>query len=271
MRQKLPMQFLRYLGLLFNRAAQKSVLLTDRLTVLIVPFATLVLWLAGVKTTDSVQETLFLSIAIAVLAVAVLRLVAASYFLWRDDQAEKARLHQDLAAPDREAQATMQRHTLDLRMRLSDRLGRLAAYASYPPAVLEQDASFKANYNDLVSEIDTLVNQLSYDFPLRIAAIRLRDYCLRLIRDKKEPEDHFWDQRRITFRIIHKNDTIADFMSLIELEILLEDAGVAVKQSSDIVEEMKDYIRKLGPRYHEKELQDSIREAIARNTPISLI
>lgn len=269
MGQYFPVGFIKYVGLLLNRAAQKSVLLTDRLTILIVPFATLALWMTGAKMTDSIQETLLLGVAMTVVAVVILRLIAASYFVWKDDQAEKEALRFELSAPEREALAVMKHHTLDLRKRLSDRLGRLSAYACYPNSVLSQDKSFEAGFNDLVSEIDALVNQLSYDFPLRIAALRLRDYCLKLIHEQKTPGEHFWEQRRITFRLLHKQDQIADFMTLMDLEILLEDAGLITSQDEDSIEELKRLIRRLGPLYYDKKIQKEIRDTLRRGEPIN--
>src|SRR3546814_10818423 len=78
----------KYLRLWIMRAADNSVMLTDKLTILIVPFSTLVLWMTGTKMTESVQETLALGVAMTVVAVVLLRLGAASFWLWRDDQVE---------------------------------------------------------------------------------------------------------------------------------------------------------------------------------------
>src|SRR3546814_3222828 len=59
----------KYLRLWIMRAADNSVMLTDKLTILIVPFSTLVLWMTGTKMTESVQETLALGVAMTVVAV----------------------------------------------------------------------------------------------------------------------------------------------------------------------------------------------------------
>lgn len=214
--------------------------------------------------TESLQETLALGVAITVLAVVVLRLVAASYFVWKEDQEEKRCLSKALSSPEREASAAMLMHTVELRKELSDRLGLLSAYACYPATALSKVDGAKDGFGDLLAQVDALINQLSYDFPLRIAAIKLRDYCLELIRDQRAPEDHFWTQRKITFRLLHKQDTVADFMSLMELEVLLEDAGLSSSSKLDTVEKLKAVIRELGPKYYEKETQDLIKKSLSK-------
>lgn len=257
---------LKYIGKLFSRAAEGSVLLTDRLTILIVPFATLVLWAVDAKMTSSLQETLFLGVAMTVSAVVVLRLIAASYFVWKDDQKAKADLRRELDRPERDAEIAMRDFTLDVRKDLSRKLARLCALTDPAVRGLCDQGRLTGEIGELVLSIDTLINQLSYDFPVRVAAIQLKDFCIQIIAGT-EKDKSFWEQRKITFSLLHKADHIADFMSLMELEILIEDRGGKVTQArqdpeKDPVTDLKQLIRKLGPNYHKREVRDEIRQAL---------
>jgi len=252
-----------YLGLLFTRAAQNSVQLTDQLTVLLVPFSTLVCWLAGVKLTPSIQETLALSIAATVILVVALRLVAASYSVWNDDQARLATLQQELAAPERQLQAAMKAYTIEVRQALSTELGRLAAFCTQPSTALaEMKAPFDLPF--LVSEVDRLTNQISYDVPARIAALRLRDSCILILSGERTGGEWFWTQRKITFRILHKQDLVEDFISLMELEILLEAEGLKNADSEDdsAAIELKKVMRAMGDRYYDPEVQQKLKQKL---------
>jgi hypothetical protein len=256
------MQFARYVGLLFSRAAQQSVLLTDRLTILLVPFVTLVLWLMGAKMTDTVQETVFVGVAITVLAVVALRFAAASYFVWRDDQKEKGRLQAELDEPSREIERDLLAYTSQTRKELSRALAELAAIANFDPMNFEVIGVRVEKINDLVISIDTYINQLSYDVPLRIASIHLKDYCLDLITGRRSNRERLWAQRKITFRILHKEDRINEILSLAELEVLIEDDegkhGV-FGDNKGVFDDLKEMIRKLGSNFYDDDLVAELR------------
>lgn len=215
-------QFTKYLWLLVKRAAENSVFLTDKLTILIVPFSTLALWLLGAKMSESVQETLAIGVAISVVSVVVLRLVAASYLVWKDDQKEKSALQSVIDAPSWAVGNELKTFTTEARKKLSDRLARLSAIANLKPAHLERTGITIKEINILSLEIDALINQLSYNVPVRICSIHLKDYCMELISGSQSDRKRLWHQRKITFRILHKDDEIGDILSLIELEILIE-------------------------------------------------
>lgn len=259
------MGFITYVGLLLNRAAQNSVVLTDRLTVLIVPFATLGLWWAGAKMTASIQETLLLGVAITVLVVVALRLIAASYFVWKEDQLKKARLRAELDAPGRQSEIAMADFVVSLRKALSDKLATLASLAARPPS-WRDSAKDEPLIKGLVKEIDKLINQLSYDTAVRIAAIRFRQHCLRLITGEMKEGHHFWKHRQITFRLLHKEDWISDIMSLMELEILLEQMGEKdfTEGADEIgaIEELKQLMRELGETYYDPKVREQIKQGM---------
>ncbi|WP_179406937.1 hypothetical protein [Novosphingobium marinum] len=257
--------FAKYLGLLLNRASQKSVLLTDRLTIMIVPFTTLALWMTGAKMTDSIQETVFVGVAITVLVVVLLRLAAASYFVWKDDQGVKSELRTQLDEPERMGFIAMQEFTRERRKDLSDSLGRLAAIATQTPTMRE--GMGVNNLYKAFADVDALISQLSYDIPVRISAIRLRNLCAEMLSGTRHEDELFWRQRKITFRIIHKEDLVNDIFSLLELEILLEDMGVKPLTESPArespIEEVKGALRSLGDTYYDPQVQKQLRETLA--------
>ena len=257
---------LTYIGILFSRAAQKSVLLTDRLTIMIVPFTTLVMWAFGAKMTDSLQETMLIGVAITVMAVVVLRLAAASYFVWKDDQTAKAALQAKLDEPERDAEIAMKDFTIETRKELSSRLARLVAMATMGGAV-NRIPNIAEKLIEQSLEIDSRINQLSYDVPLRIAAIRLKEYCLSVMKGDNSDPERLWAQRKLTFRLLHKEDHISDLMSLAELQILIEDSEAkgceanAEPSEDDVMGQLKSLIRKLGDEYYSQETREILREA----------
>ncbi|QKG72377.1 hypothetical protein [Erythrobacter mangrovi] len=260
------MNFLKYLGLLFNRAAQKSVLLTDRLTILIVPFATLALWMAGAEMTDSVQETLFLGVAMTVLAVVVLRLVAASYFVWKEDQDEKEALVGEIERPERLLRADLRQFSLDNRKALSVALAKLSAIANLKTEPMLQAGYSADQINKLVVEIDTLINQLSYDYRVRVAALHFRDYCIDLISGERDGRDTLWERRKLVFKLLHKEDHVNDDLTLVELAIVIEDEdGECNFASKGVLAELKEQIRELGGEYYNREVRDDLRRKLKDN------
>src|SRR3546814_15172707 len=80
--------------------------------------------MSGTKMTESVQETLALGVAMTVVAVVLLRLGAASFWLWRDDQVEMrkqaASLKEELGRHDRLEREAAIAYTTKLRKELSE-------------------------------------------------------------------------------------------------------------------------------------------------------
>lgn len=235
-------------------------MLTDRLTILIVPFATLILWATGAQMTDSIQKTLLVGVAMTVGAVVLLRFLAASYFVWKDDLAEKMALKAELSDPERRDEIALRQYAIEIRKKLSTALGKLTTYAGYEP---NHVLGKMPDVEKTIEEVDSLINQLSYDFPLRVSAIRLRQECTDIITKRKKLEPHFWEQRKLTFEILHKQYKIADFMTLMEIYILLEDSGILLADSDDsAVQDLKSVMRNLGERYHDEEVKSEIRKSI---------
>ena len=252
----------KYLKLWIVRAAENSVMLTDKLTILIVPFSTLALSLMGTKMTSTVQETLALGVAMTVVAVVVLRLLAASYWLWKEDQNEKAELQRIINAPSRSIEASLKSYTADRRMLLSEKLSKLTAMAGY--RTIDLHSKFGITPDDLhklLLEIDSLIDQLSYDVPLRIASIRMKEYCVNLMANVAEDNGRLWAQRKLTFQILHKDDRISDLMSLVDIEILTEQDYPDLSDRNDILMQLKDMVITLGDSYHSADVVLALKKA----------
>lgn len=228
------MQVFMYLWALFERASQKSVLLTDRLTVLIVPFSTLVLWLAGAEMTDTLQETLLLGVAMTVLAVISLRLVAASYLLWREDQDEKKRLQRLLDGPFQREKEASAEYVSRLRCELSDNLASIVAnvellmHKGHELPVVRTELA--QTYFASLRRTRELINALSYDVPTRIAAYHLSSLATKIGQRAVDGEDigdlydRLQELKKLAFRLIHKRDDgpLGEFVTMLEVQNICE-------------------------------------------------
>lgn len=252
-------QPLSYAGVLLQRASQKSVLLTDQLTILIVPFSTLALWAAGAKMTATVQETLALGVALTVLVVVVLRLVAASYFVWKNDQYEMRKLRSELDDPQRQVEASLKSYVTERRKLLSEKLGHLSALANYKTDRLDSMGQTPKSLITLSIEIDSLINQLSYNVAVRVASIRLKEYCTKLISNEATDRERLWQQRKLTFSLLHCEDRISETMTLVDIHMLTEKDEES--SGRDPFVEIKAMIRKLGDKYYEPEATSALRNA----------
>lgn len=271
----------KFIWLWIARAADNSVMLTDKLTVLVVPFSTLVIRMSGAKMTETVQETLALGVAASVIAVVILRIMAAPYWIWRDDQAERQRLQAELDRPDRQTEASMKEYAIDVRKRLSEKLAQLVAvvhFSSMTHTLSGGNDRLAEELYELDRSIISLSTELSYDMPARVAAINLRDSCLEVIRNKLDvnngghDSEKLWQQRKLTFRILHKEHSINELITLMELEIMLDDAGKTmfstehhrstVNSADGSVSALKDQLRSLGEDLHKREVIDTLRRQL---------
>lgn len=246
--------FVRYLGLLLNRAAQKSVLLTDRLTILIVPFVTLIVWATGTQMTDSIQETMFLVVAIIVLSVGALRLIAASYLLWKDDQSKIEQLQQELDAPVTREAAALWKHRVRLRKELGDCLGWLITFAEYAalnsdnPTLID-DMFPLSKYYDKYVRAREIISQLSYDVYLRVMCLNLLGLTTQVVQahdDQEKAEKliaRLWTQRKLTFKFLHRQD-VHELFTLAEVENLIAEYGEDFGEGSDALRELRETIAK---------------------------
>lgn len=213
--------------------------------------------------TESIQETVLVGVAMTVVAVVVLRLVAASYFVWKGDQAAKGKLRYQLNEPERLLRADLRKFSIDNRKDLSESLAELSAIASLKSETLD-NAGINGQYlTKLNLKIDRLINQLSYDFPVRIAALNFKKYCFELISGKRTDLTTLWERRKLTFKLLHKEDYIDDQISLIELSILIEDEeGKAPFGMGGVHAELANRIRQLGDDFYSPKVRDDIRNSL---------
>lgn len=246
------MEFFRYLALLINRAAANSITLTDRITILLVPFATLAFWLTGVKMTQSIQETLALGVAITVMVVVMLRLTAASYFLWKEDKSEISDLKRALDSARFKEFEAMNDHRLGLRKELGDRIAWLITYAE-ARAHVEGTNVLYDNAERLFAENFTrakeIVSQLSYDVHLRVTSLNLINLAAKIAEDGKiDVDEHgkyplldrLWQQRKLTFKLLHRQD-IHEIITVAEIENVIGEFGEGFSSG---LEELKELLKK---------------------------
>ncbi|MBB6124057.1 hypothetical protein FHS92_001786 [Sphingobium subterraneum] len=235
--------------------------------------------------TDTIQETLALGVAITVMTVVVLRLLAAPFWIWCDDQSDKKRLNSELERPERESEAVMKAFSVDLRKQLSNQLGRLVAMTHMSRAKLPFGGKLDEamdEFMELDISVTALASQLSYETPTRVAAIQLRDHCFDILTDKERSKDFYsllWEHRKLTFRIIHGEHHINEMVSLIELEILLEKLGKSlnsksasesVQKADTLISELKDMFKEIGDRLYEPEIAAALRSELKGDSANSL-
>ncbi len=262
------MGYFKYLGLLFNHAAAKSVTLTDRLTILIVPFTTLVLWTTGAKMTETIQETLALGVAITVMGVVVLRFASASYFLWKEDRAEIASLKADLKSPQFQEAEVMNDHRLQLRKELRDRIAWLTTFAEARAQVKDShviyndaDQLFAKNF----SRADEIITQLSYDVALRVTCLNLVKLAADIAQtgviergEKGNPPalDRLRQQRKLTFSLLHRQD-MHEIITLAQIESLIEEHG---ENFGSGIRDLKNLIRDHPELAYHKRIRSTLSE-----------
>ncbi|HET7709009.1 MAG TPA: hypothetical protein VFK50_05675 [Sphingomicrobium sp.] len=91
----------RYIGLVVAFAFSRSLLLTDRLSFMIGPLITAVLWLRGEPVPDNVAALIATATVATIAAVLLLRLLAAPFFVWKEDQLALASLRDQVGRPER--------------------------------------------------------------------------------------------------------------------------------------------------------------------------
>jgi hypothetical protein len=136
--------FGRYLVLVGKFAFRKSVLLTDRLSFLIGPLVTALLWLRGEPVPDNVAALVASATVATILAVLFLRLLAAPFFIWRDDQLAIAGLKDELARPERAGRDETHRILAQCRLELAGQVMAVNVAAT----MADTDALLSREFHD---------------------------------------------------------------------------------------------------------------------------
>jgi hypothetical protein len=112
----------RYLWLIGHFAFQRSLLLTDRLSFLIGPLVTAMLWLRGETVPDNVTALVATATVSTIGAVLLFRLFAAPFFIWREDQAKIAIYKGELARPERAGRDEFERLVAKKKLQLASEI-----------------------------------------------------------------------------------------------------------------------------------------------------
>jgi hypothetical protein len=243
-----------YFGRVWSFAFQKFTIRTDGMQIVAASLVPLLAPYLGIKNPSQANSEVLAYIGMAVLALILIRLLCAPYYIWKEDQATIDRLVAELEAPERRAQASMEEHRDALRRELGDKLADLVAFteAARVPMVL---ATYSGDHlAKTTTRIAELISQLSYDVTLRVASINLQGLCLNIMREIHEGNpcealiERLWRQRKLTFKIIHRQDDIHEIYSLAELENLIAEYGESFEPKDDPpenVSDARDSLRKL--------------------------
>lgn len=240
----------KYVKLWLLRAADNSITLTDKMTILLAPFSTLVIWLTGTKASSSVQETIAIAVAITVLLVATFRLVMAPYWLWRDDQADKARLTKSLdeerTQPDKHERRMIAEHTMKLRAELIDELAKSVALTEIAILGSETATALVPNigteFREVTIKTRRLINALSFDVPLRVSAygLSLLSSEVTMLALKDEPLGDRWEKlqslKKIVFRICHKKEVSEqnEIIAMVEAQNIIDGKPAEHTDANDV-------------------------------------
>ena len=256
----------RYLVTVLNRAAQGSLTLTDRLSVLLVPFTTLVLWASGRRITENVAVYIGIAIALTVIAIVALRLVASTYLVWLSDQSEKAtmatKLQEERGRLDRYERELATQEVAALRNELGEHLSRMmvcAEFAALPSINAESQVERAQVYLRSMIRCREIINSLSFDMHLRVSAHHLVAAIAELMamRIAGENTDDLSNTvqaiKRNVFSIIYKRDAsaAAEFISFMEIEGIMRDGVQAhhlgptinTENVADKFSELRDMLR----------------------------
>lgn len=226
----------RYLALLVEFTFRQSVLFTDRVSLFLGPFVTAILWLAGDKM-DNAGTLAALGTVITVAAVLILRLLAAPYFIWKEDQNRVESLNTLLNLPDTQMRDAMLSHRVAVRTELGQ---RLASYqhtvVAFITAKKHRDWFYShEKYKEDFNRINVLITEISYDAIVRVAARNLLIRASRMISDAAKGKDvrnlvpSLAKQAKLTLKVIHKAHPLGDAVAFAELESYLHEIGLGVR------------------------------------------
>ena len=232
------MLLLQYTKAVMVRAAEGSVTLTDRLSILLVPVSALIIWADGISKPSAFLDILWRSIAIAVSAVVLLRLLASAYLIWRDDVREKhrlqTRLDEELWRLDRAEREAASQYTVNLRLDLSKALGEALAsseFCSIRELDEEEKVKYILQYMEAFARSRRIINELSYDVPLRVTSYNLTKLLASLMeevlngRDPGAYPEKIQSLKKLTFRLLHKREPseAAEMVTMFQAQMIAGD------------------------------------------------
>lgn len=198
-----------------------------------------------------------------------LRLVAAPYYLWKEDQAEINRLREEADWPNRYETESSLKYRLELRNELSEKLAKFITMAEFS-TVPETMELFYGTRSDEISttriRINEIISALSYDVSLRVTCINLRGLCEKIMLASVRGEEtsgllaRLWTQRKLTFRLLQRTDEVNDLVTMTEIAILIEEWGESFdakgpppegyEDANEAMNELKLSVKAAGPNLH---------------------
>lgn len=107
-----------YFGRIAGFAFQRSLLRTDVLAAVLTALAPVVYFLAGRDIPEKIALYISMLVAAMVLGVLILRVLTAPYFIWKEDQAEIARLREALGDPKERARRALEAEAVNSRQKI---------------------------------------------------------------------------------------------------------------------------------------------------------
>ena len=204
-----------FLGEIVTFAVRGSVLLTDRLSIVIGPFVTLGLRAAGRDVGDSVSDTIAIGIAITVATVIALRFLCAPYFIWRAQNKCIVDLEAEIASPELIERKWLAEYVAETRAKLARALADLSVMSHedyiWNGRLIGEDTSRRhKEYFAARSIVKALSDELSYLPELRENCLTFVNRCDILIDQHKRHEDsretrkELYLLQRELFRTLHR-------------------------------------------------------------------
>lgn len=228
---------IRYATLVLGRTFRRSVNITDRASILIGPFVTAYFWLRGGPMPSGIDGLVAVGVLMTAGGALLMRLLAAPYLIWKDDQATARELLERLDDPIRYQSLEMNRYSTELRKKLSRRLAEFLEYAQ-----LSTDEEL---FNKIVAPrigksirkqrlIHNLLWQLGHDVILRVACWNLMSYCGETISlaakgdFRPERAQRIKVQSRYTMKLIHHPTGEEHAIALAQIEVILSKDGESI-------------------------------------------
>lgn len=237
------MDLSRYLSLIIQRTFRQSINLTDRASILIGPIITAYFWLRGGPMPNGLDGLVAVGVLLTAGAALLLRLIAAPFLTWKEDQARLLSAHQKLDDPKRDELIAMKEYSIELRKQLSENMAKFLQFAQLScneelfRAFVEPQHKLSLRYQKKVMR---LLWQLSHDVLLRVACWNLVSLCSSMITNARNGEVEKNDavrlrsQARFTMKLIHNPSGEDNAIALAQLESVLSEYGESIIKSANL-------------------------------------
>ncbi len=144
-----------YLLLCLRRAFAGSVFFTDKLSIMAAVLVPSILLVSGRSMTDAIESYIAVAVIVVVGCGVTLRLLAAPYLIWRDDQVTIGNLRAEIGDPDEIARRALEED------KINDRKKVVAFLAAH--RVKEMISDMSRNYVSEFAELTDHLNRLILD------------------------------------------------------------------------------------------------------------